>query len=139
SVLPSKSFAVLSLPKSADITLALAISHDCDIANDNLDAEPTVEFVLGRVVDKSNGNYGFGKNHRVLHLPATLEGKPATLELLAIRKISIHKEDLATHEPDERFVLEMKPRQILQSWLAARYRRQALPDRLVARLRPVFD
>jgi hypothetical protein len=36
-------------------------------------------------------------------------------------------------------VLELKPRQILQSWLAARYRRQVLPDRLVDRLRLVFD
>ncbi len=30
-------------------------------------------------------------------------------------------------------------RQILQSWLAARYRRHALPNSLVERLRPVFE
>jgi hypothetical protein len=32
--------------------LAVAISHDCDITNDNLEAEPEVEFIFTRIIEE---------------------------------------------------------------------------------------
>src|SRR5215467_11751242 len=69
--------------------IALAISHDCDIANDNLDAEPYVEFVLGRIINEINGSYEFAKNPRILHLMLTLAGAPGKIELIAHKKYLI--------------------------------------------------
>jgi hypothetical protein len=57
--------------------LAVAVSHDCDIANENLEAEPAVELVLGCFVDKQNGNYTYGKN-------------PLTLQIRKILMASCH-------------------------------------------------
>jgi hypothetical protein len=42
SVLAPKYFQVVGLTATPENTLAIVISHDCDIANDNLEAEPRV-------------------------------------------------------------------------------------------------
>lgn len=119
-------------------SFALAISHDCDIANDDLDAEPVVEFVCGRIVDSVNGNYTFGKNPRILHVRCSYKDKPAALEVLAVTKFAIDKTLLSRFEPDPDVMIEPKDIDILQGWLASRYKRQALPNALVERLRPLF-
>lgn len=124
--------------QSAPPSLALAISHDCDITNEDLTKEPCVEFVYGRQVDSPTGDYLYGKNPRLLHLPVVFQGQPATLELHATARRMLPKALLHDHAPDARFVLSGPSRDTLQSWLAARYRRQALPNALVDRLRPVF-
>ncbi len=127
----------VSLPDTA--AMAVVISHDCDIANDNLNVEPDVEFVLGKIVEEANGNYRFAKNPRILHISVKHSDDPCVVELAASRKVVINKDALANCSPDERFSIDPKSLRILQSWLAARYRRQALPDVLVNRLCPVFD
>ncbi len=48
SVLAQKDFQAVGLTDIPDADLAIAISHDCDIANDNLDVEPAVEFIFAR-------------------------------------------------------------------------------------------
>lgn len=139
SVLSAKYFETLGIQNANGMTFALAISHDCDICNDKLEVEPFVEFVLGKFVDTCQGNNEFGKNPRVLHLPTLFEGKAETIELSAPNKVLIAKIDLNPYEPDERYSLEQKHRRILQDWLAARYKRQALPDSLNARLKHIVD
>jgi hypothetical protein len=139
SVLAKKDFQAAGLTDSPDAELAVAISHDCDIANDNLDAEPAVEFVFARIIEQHNGNYTLGKNPRILHLHCIHEGKPACLELPALRKAIVHKNALEAVQPDQTYELNVSSRRVLQSWLAARYRRHALPNSLVDRLSAVFD
>ncbi len=137
SILAQKDFYSLELPSTPDITLAVAISHDCDIAHDNLEVEPDIEFIFARILEQHNGNYIYGKNPRILHLGYTHDAKEVFLELLASKKVTLQKIGLKAVQPDETYKLTHSRNQILQSWLAARYRRHALPNSLVERLRPV--
>lgn len=137
SVLAKENFPTVGLVNEMDAELAVAVSHDCDIANDNLDAEPAVEFIFASIVDQQNGNYTLGKNPRTLHLGYNREGEQIVVELIAARKISLQKDVLEAIQPDRNYELDYT--YILQSWLAARYRRHALPNSLVDRMRGVFS
>ncbi|MBD2298819.1 hypothetical protein H6G80_26545 [Nostoc sp. FACHB-87] len=135
SVLAQKDFQAVGLSDVPDADLAIAISHDCDIANDNLDVEPTVEFIFARILEECDGNYTHGKNPRTLHLEYTHGETPVFLKLLAPERFILDKNTLEAVQPDESYGLTPRSRQILQNWLAARYRRHALPNSLVDRLR----
>jgi hypothetical protein len=120
-----------------ELKLAMAISHDCDIANDNLDVEPFVEFVLGRSVEKIDRNKEFGKNPRELHLKAQHVEAPIFLDFYAPQKIKISKELLVGLEPDDNYFVEDSDLLALRGWLAARYRRHAFPDSFNERFYPI--
>ena len=135
SVLVQKDFQAVGLTDSPDTDLAIAISHDCDIANDNPDTEPAVEFIFARILEQHNGNYTHGKNPRILHLDYTGNEQTIWLELLASSKVMVQKNLLCQTQPDQ--VYNLTAIQTLQSWLAVRYRRIALPNSLVDRLRSV--
>jgi len=141
SILAQGHFQAVNLADNAgDANLAVAISHDCDIANDNCNNdEPAVEFILARRLEQKDGKYTRGKNPRVLHLDYKHMGEtvPVTLELIASKKRTVQKSSLAGIEPDEDYELTDKEAKILQSWLAVRYKRPALPGSLFERLRYV--
>ncbi len=138
SVLARRDFEAVGLTDVPDADLAIAISHDCDIANENLDAEPAVEFIFARILEECDGNYTYGKNPRTLHLDYTQGEIPIFLKLLAPERFILEKNKLEAVQSDESYRLTPHSRQILQSWLAVRYRRHALPNSLVDRLREVF-
>lgn len=138
SILLNQNFEAVGLGNALDAELAVAISHDCDIANENLDAEPAVEFILTQVIEQEDGNCTLGKNPRTLHLKYEHEGQAVVIELVASKRVVIDKTMLESIEPDQTYEL-IESRQILQSWLAARYRRHALPNSLVDRLGMVFN
>jgi hypothetical protein len=138
SVLAQKDFQAVGCTGVPDTDLAIAISHDCDIANDNLDVEPAVEFIFARILEQHNGNSTYGKNPRTLHIDYKHDGQIVFFELLASKRLILHKNMLENLQPDETYKLNTNSGQILQSWLAARYRRHALPNSLVDRLRAVF-
>lgn len=119
--------------------IAIAISHDCDIAHKNLLAEPNIEFILGRIISTSDRNNEYAKNPRILHLPIKYKGEKVTLEILAFNKRSITKAVVFNHSPDSDYLILSEELKILQDWLAARYKRQALPDSLNDRLKPVVE
>lgn len=135
SILAQKDFYAVGLPDAFNTDLAIAISHDCDIANDNLDAEPVVEFIFARVLETHNGNYTYGKNPRILNLEYIRNGKTIWVELIASRKAITQKKLLEAIQPDQAYTLTTC--KALQNWLAIRYRRLALPNSLVERLRSV--
>ncbi|MEA3087179.1 MAG: hypothetical protein QOC89_4876 [Paraburkholderia sp.] len=85
--------------------LVVVVSHDSDLANDNLDAEPDVEVIVGRLVATPNGNFSWGKAPRTLHLSMTRDGGLVTVELIATSKRLIPKRELAQFEPDSGFDL----------------------------------
>jgi len=100
-VLCAKACATLDLHHDeVTATCVVVISHDCDLANDNMDIEPHVETIIGRVVSKANGNYSWGKAPRTLHLQVQRNGHPITVELVSTRKHLVLKRDLANFVPD---------------------------------------
>ena len=113
----------------------MVIAHDCDLANDSLEAEPYVEVIVGRPVAAANGNFSWGKAPRTLHYPVQCEGAPATVELVATEKVTLRKTELASFEPDPRFSLDGPTLAVLRSWLSARYDRAAFADEFVTRMR----
>jgi hypothetical protein len=116
-----------------EATVAVVISHDCDLAASS-DKEPEVELIVGRLIEKADGNFTHAKTPRVLHVEfATAEGGKF-LELAATRKVRISKGDFADHEPRPEFKLGPAQQSILQRWLGARYRRAAFPDAFEKRL-----
>jgi hypothetical protein len=136
SILPKSSLEILT---NLQFDLAMAISHSCDIACD-IETEPEVEFLGANIIkDDGNTTYKFSKNPRRLHLPINSRGKTLFLELFATKKFKIAKDQLDSHPPDDTFFLEKRYSDILQSWLAARYRRQALPKSLDLRLNPIKE
>ena len=76
SVLAQKDFQAVGLTDAPNADLAVAISHDCDIANDNLEAEPAVEFIFARILEQTERKlYAYGKIRRTLHLQYEHVGK----------------------------------------------------------------
>lgn len=119
------------------LDLAIAISHDCDIANDNLEIEPFIEFVLGRSVGEIDRNKEFGKNPRELHLKTQCFDAKVFIEIYAPQKIIINKKLLFSVEPDDEYVIKDSELLVLKGWLAARYRRHAFPDSFNERFLPI--
>jgi len=82
-----------------------------------------------------NGNYSHGKNARLLQVVAVLDGQSSTikLELSALGKRRIEKAKLIAAKPVG--ALLSGDREILQRWLASRYRRSAFADHFNDRLK----
>lgn len=136
-VLPPDAAARFGLTNAADpgSTCVVVITHDCDLANDDLDAEPCVEVIVGRTVAAASGNFAWGKAPRTLHYPVRRGGASATIELVATGKHALRKCDLAPFEPDPHFNLDGPTLAVLRSWLCARYHRAAFADAFVTRMR----
>lgn len=136
-VLTPEAVQALGLLNAADPerTCAVVISHDCDLANDNLEAEPTVEVIVGRLVETANGNFTWGKAPRTLHYPAERAGTQVVTELVSTQKHAIQKSELAQFLPDAAFAVDGRALAVLRGWLGARYNRAAFPDAFVDRMR----
>lgn len=113
--------------------VVVIISHDCDLAA-LPNKEPEVELIVGRQVEKADGNYTHAKTARALHLEFKTPEGPAFVELVARNKTRVLKNALADEIPNSEFELDPGNRSILQRWLAARYRRSAFPDEFDRRL-----
>lgn len=136
-VLKESTAAALGLVHESDpaCTCVMVVSHDCDLANDNLVAEPDVEVIVGRTVDKEDGNYAWAKAPRTLHLRLQEDGDEQVVELVSTRKRTIPKSALAAHEPDAAFVLDTRGLSVLREWLSSRYQRPAFPNAFVDRMK----
>lgn len=139
-VLSSETANTLGLKhrESPESTCVVVISHDCDLAIEDLSAEPNVEVIVGRTVTP-NGNFLWSKAPRKLHLPLQREGQEVFVELVATDKSWIPKSQLVGSEPDALWHLSPGGLSVLRSWLAVRYKRAAFPDNFVARMRSKQD
>lgn len=125
----------LSNSKDAAATTVIVVSHDCDLANDDLNVEPNVEVIVGRLVaSPADGNFTWGKSPRTLHITMERDGVPVTVELVSTNKQQVSKQDLAQVDPEMAFSLDGKGLGVLRSWLGARYNRSAFPDAFVKRM-----
>ena len=113
----------------------VVISHDCDLANDNLIAEPFVEVVIGRKLAAAKGDFAWGKSPRTLHLEYSRSGLRVFIELVATQKTRIDKNHLARFAPDASYYLSQKSLYVLRNWLSVRYNRAAYPDQFVNRMK----
>lgn len=116
-------------------TTVVVISHDCDLANANLKAEPFVEVVIGRKVATAKGDFSWGKSPRTLHLEYNQKGAPVFLEVVATDKLCIEKNLLAPFVPDAAYQLSPKSLSGLRHWLSVRYNRAAYSDHFVDRMK----
>lgn len=126
-LLPPEALPLLGV--SDEGTFAVVISHDCDLANDNLEEEPNVEVILGKVGDRSrSGNFRWGKSPRRIHLEYALpNGETLLLEFNINQRRTVAKRDLCRYEPQPYRLAETE-REAFSRWLASRYRRSAFPD-----------
>jgi len=119
--------------EAPEATLVVVISHDCDLAA-SPDKEPEIELIVGRRIDKTDGNFTHAKTPRVLHIEFATPDGGKFVELAATRKVRVAKSDFADHEPRPEFQLGPTEQSIFQRWLGARYRRAAFPDAFEKRL-----
>jgi hypothetical protein len=119
--------------------VAIVVSHDCDIAEDDLANEPSLEVIAGRFIDEADPNHTYAKSPSKLHIPITVDGRLAILELRSSKKRVVEKTALAADKPDPRIALGPKMREVLQQWLALRYRRATFPDALNSHLSDLRD
>lgn len=136
-VLPQAAVQHFSFANAADAaaTCVVVISHDCDLANNNLTIEPDVEVIVGRLVPNANGNFTWGKAPRTLHYIAEHAGTQVVIELISTGKRSVLKSELAKFDPDSAFTIGRKELAVLRSWLSSRYKRAAFPDAFVSRMK----
>jgi hypothetical protein len=135
-LLPKQALSELGLltGNDSESTVAIVISHDCDLSQPP-ETEPTIEVIVGRKVGKVDGNYTFAKNTRRLHLECSSGSTPILIDISATAKITIPKNSLLQHEPDLHVRLSYEELVILQRWLVARYQRSAFADEFNRRLR----
>jgi hypothetical protein len=114
--------------------VGVVISHDCDLALDNIAVEPSVEFIVGSDQPRPDGNYSWAKSTRTLQLEIKKTGDTVLIELGANSKQSVGKEVLASYDPDGSYDLAPGQLAALREWLAARYNRTAFPDEFNRRL-----
>lgn len=135
AILPDKAVsALLSAAATPEQACVLVISHDCDLANDDLGQEPDVEVIIGRRLSTGKGNFYWAKSPRTLHLDARCNGEDVVIELVATARRTIPKQDLASFRPCQEWALPGDALNALRSWLAVRYNRSAWPDAFVDRL-----
>lgn len=120
----------------ADDNWLIVTSHDCDVVNDRLEKEPTVEVLRGEVVSRKapDKQQVWGRNPRVLQLELD-DGTGATvvLSVKVHERWTLPREVLST-EPPARF-LGGKERRLVAEWLAKRYIRSAFPTAFDSRWR----
>jgi len=132
-ILPEEAVSALGLGCGAE-PLVMVVSHDCDLANTNLDIEPYVEVIPGKRLPAPDPNLANLKSPRTLHLAITCEGRAECIELTATGKQLVQKSALAAWRPDPRYRLDEDNFFTLRRWLAARYDRAAFPDQFERRM-----
>ena len=114
-------------------TVAVVVSHDCDIACDD-QSEPTVEVIVGFRIERLGGDT-HAKTARRLHLAFRCGETEVPVELRVSSKCSRPKGDVLQFEPRTDLVLSPESLVTLQLWLAARYHRAAFADEFENRLK----
>src|ERR1700736_2501834 len=80
----------LASPATADHTAVVVVSHDCDLAQPP-DHEEVGGAIVGRFLDKPEGNFMHCKNARRLHLSCSGGQRACSIELDVRMRIAIPK------------------------------------------------
>jgi hypothetical protein len=120
-------------PRFSDDTVVVVATHDCDLAQ-SPDNEPHVEVIIGRRIQKLDGNNTHAKSSRSLHIEFS-DSAPMLAEFVVTEKRIIEKNALVDFNPDEDYKLSPSNLSTFQLWLASRYRRSAFPDEFERRMK----
>jgi hypothetical protein len=106
----------------------IVVSHTCDVRNRNPNNEPDVELLVARplVQGATKANEAHGRNSRRLQFKGKLDGRELELLAYAHERFATDRLLLAQAPPDEKRRVDRLD--ILITWIAKRYRRQAFPD-----------
>jgi len=120
-----------TLPAQHKFTTAfyMVLSHPCSLLNENLESEPTLEYIVCHPIEKIDGNASFGKNPRVLHID--IDGN--NLEVKQKDRGFICK-SLIDEEAPTIPSLPIAKESLITRWMANRYITTALPDEFEERL-----
>jgi hypothetical protein len=77
-------------PQSPEKTVVVVTPHDCDLAA-SPDREPDVEMIIGRLIEKADGNFTHAKTPRILHIEFTTQDSAKVIELAATKKSKYRK------------------------------------------------
>jgi hypothetical protein len=102
-------------------------SHDCDIANPNIDKEPVVEILRARVETamKADKQQSWGRNPRTLQLVFDGGEESKVLTCTVHDRWTVPRDILIQEAPMG--CLADKERRLVAEWLAKRYIRAAFP------------
>lgn len=131
--------AIADQAEIPDESFVILISHDCDIATDDLSEEPFIEAVIACRVAEVHPHLRHAQHPRKLHLPIGQRVEEFFVEVTHASKIQLKKEVLGSHAPLDSPSLTRHSREILRSWLIARYGRAAFPNALESRLGRIKD
>lgn len=123
----------LTSDKARGSTVAVVVSHDCDIACDD-EREAEVEIIVGSLIERLGGDTN-AKSARRLHLPFRCGDADVPVELQFSAKCSRPKGAVLQSTPRADMVLSPESLVTLQHWLASRYYRSAFPDEFENRLK----
>lgn len=127
-ILPEKA-ALQFYPELAgklDEFFVVVISHHCDLAADE-SKEPDCEVIIGKKVSKL-GKESNSKMARRLQIEYRMETDVVYIELRAIDKRTIGKEEFLKYDPRKDMRLDGRGIGILRNWLGSRYNREAFPE-----------
>ncbi|MFT5118186.1 MAG: hypothetical protein ACI9NY_001724 [Kiritimatiellia bacterium] len=131
---------ILGVDDASGITLIVA-SQSCDIANNNCSDDPYIEFFIARAIKLADNNFTFNKNVRKLHTTLHCQTTDSNLisdhflSLKAYEKVTLLKEKMIGRHPDKDRILSGNDLHSFVAWLAARYKRPALPTSFNNRLK----
>lgn len=108
-----------------DCDTYIVISHSCDIDRPE-EKEPFIELLPCHLIEKIEGNNKNGKTARQLNFKTNVNGEEFLYNIVASEKIFVEKSKLSDIKAEKKGFSDLTPF-ILQNWLAARYRREALP------------
>lgn len=115
--------------EATDNTIGIVITQTCDLVHHSLESEPSVEILIGKIVEKPNNLFHNGKNPRKLQLRlAQTDTNEQFIDLVPHAKSISSRELLNDIKPATDKHLPEHDLRVLTSWLAARYDRPALPD-----------
>lgn len=103
----------------------IVTSHDCDVANGQLDKEPYVEVLRAAVVAKLDKQQVGGRNPRRLVLEVERDGTAVVLVANVHDRWRLPREWLVDEKPE--WQVPSKLRRLVAEWLAKRYIRSAFP------------
>lgn len=118
----------------------VAISHSCDLAARDFEAEPQAEVILLRELASAakDGNYMWGKNPRRMQLQFDSGGQKVLFEADMRNRANVDRSDLLSFTPDAKRRLPVPQRRALARWMGMRYWREALPDSFNERIAPAW-
>jgi hypothetical protein len=115
---------------------AIMLTHSCDLLARSYNAEPCVEVIPARPVDRRDSRYEMQRNPRRLDLPLRVNGVERYHELRAGDRLTLARQPFERLDPDPERLLEPLYVRRLVQWIVNRYDRDAFPDAFNARLLP---